>query len=181
MLASSLARARTRLIAVDLDLRHPDLHNRVGGHNDVGVSEILRGKATLQDCVQEVGSEDAPFYFVAAGAMVPNPTELLGTTRAHQMLDSLARTADLVLVDTPPVLPVADTLVIGRLAAGALLVVEAGRTPTPALLKVRAALVRNQTRLLGAVLNRYVAPGGALAVDGYGYGYGPQDVSPNES
>ena len=72
-----------------------------------------------------------------------------------------------MLLDTPPVLPVADTLVIGRLAAGAILVVESRRTPTPVALKAKAALTRNQTRLLGVVLNKLQGRDAA-----YGYGYG---------
>ena len=78
-----------------------------------------------------------------------NPTELLGTPRTGRLLDALAKEADIVLLDTPPVLPVADTLVIGRLAAGAVLVVESRRTPVQMVNRAKAALIRNQTRILG--------------------------------
>src|SRR5581483_1764235 len=93
--------------------------------------------------------------FLAAGPRLANPTELLSTPRTAKLLESLSANADVVLIDAPPVLSVADTLVIGRLAAGAVLVVEAGRTPAPAAKRAKDALTRNQTRLLGVVLNKF--------------------------
>src|SRR3546814_15347972 len=87
------------------------------------------------------------------------------------MLDALAREADIVLLDTPPVLPVADTLVIGRFAAGAVLVVEAHATSTQAVQRAKDALIRNQTRLLGVVLNKHHATGDT-------YGSGPATPDP---
>jgi Mrp family chromosome partitioning ATPase len=106
---------------------------------------------------------------------VSDPTELLATPRTAQLLEWLAEQADIVLLDTPPVLPVADTLVIGRLAAGAVLVVEARRTPAPAAKRAKDALTRNQTRLLGVVLNKYQARYAGYGygdTSGYGYGFG---------
>jgi Mrp family chromosome partitioning ATPase len=108
---------------------------------------------------------------------VSSPTELLSTPSMRSLLEQLASQADLVLLDAPPVLPVADTLVIGRLAAGAVLVVEARKTPVPAVRRAKDALTRNQTRLLGVVLNKFKptvgaddgTPTGVAA--GYGYGY----------
>ena len=87
---------------------------------------------------------------------------------AREADDELARQADIVLIDTPPVLPVADTLVIGRLAAGAVLVVEANETSVDLLNRTKSSLTRNQTRILGVVLNKL--RGGAR--EGYEFGYG---------
>jgi non-specific protein-tyrosine kinase len=87
------------------------------------------------------------------------------------LLEALSKQADIVLLDTPPVLPVADTLVIGRLAAGAVLVIEARRTPIPAVIRAKDALTRNQTRVLGVALNR-LQDRDAGESTGYGYGYG---------
>jgi Mrp family chromosome partitioning ATPase len=85
------------------------------------------------------------------------------------MLDGLGRQADLVLIDTPPVLPVADTLVIGRMASGALMVVEARKTAVTTVAKAKDLLIRNQTRLLGIVLNKFQQRDAGA---GYGFGYG---------
>jgi capsular exopolysaccharide synthesis family protein len=180
-LAESLATAGKRVVLVDLDLRNPDAHRLLGAYNEVGVSDVLLDHHPLKECVQYVelpggadSSQPVSMYFLATGPQVNNPTELLATSRTGWLLDGLAAQADIVLVDTPPVLPVADTLVIGRLAAGAVLVVEA-RTPTPAAKRAKDALTRNQTRLLGVVLNRFESKYtryGAGEAEGYGSGYG---------
>lgn len=158
-LATSLASAGVRVVAADLDLRSPDLHRRLGGHDEVGVSDVLCDRKPLSECLQWIpvrgGASDADgLYLLATGATVSNPTELLSTARTQRMLRSLAEQADVVLLDTPPVLPVADTLVVGRCAAGAILVVAAESTDVTAANRAKDALARNQTRLLGLVVNR---------------------------
>lgn len=178
-LARSLALAGYRLVLVDLDLRHPGAHHLVGAHNEVGVADLLLERRTLSECLQFVDVEASRrstsrgFYFLGTGGLVANPSELLSSTRTAKLLQSLADQADIVLLDTPPVLPVADTLVIGRMAAGAILVVESRRSPINAVLDAKDALTRNQTRLLGVVLNRFQERDNPYGV-GYGYGYGEQ-------
>src|SRR4051794_26776271 len=148
-----------RVVLADLDLRHPDVHRWFGVSNDAGVTDILLGRATIDESLQYVqiskGSAGARgFYLLPTGPPIANPTELLGSPRMAQLLDALATQADVVVVDTPPVLPVADTLVIGRMAAGAILVVEARKTPVAAIQRAKDALTRSQTRLLGLVVNK---------------------------
>ena len=178
-LALSFARAGQRVILVDFDLRHPDAHRLVGAHNNFGVSDLLLGKRTLEDCMQylELPGLDAQsaqgVYFIGTGPQVRNPTELLGLARTSRMLDELAKQADLIMIDAPPVLPVADMLVIGRIVTGVILVVEARRTTVTEITKTKDLLTRNQTRILGMVLNKHRQRDG-----GYGeaYGYGNEFV-----
>jgi capsular exopolysaccharide synthesis family protein len=171
-LASSFAEAGRRAVVVDLDLRKPGVHEVFGLDNDRGVSDVLLDELALADCLQFVklrGPGSAPgrgLYALTSGPSVPNPTELLDTRRTSKLLDGLAEQADIVLVDAPPVLPVADTLVIGKTVGGAILVLEAGRTPIGEIEQAKDALIRAQTRLLGVVVNR--ADGRAAE-----YGYGP--------
>jgi capsular exopolysaccharide synthesis family protein len=188
-LAMSFAAAGKRVVLVDLDLRHPNSHKLIGAHNEFGVSDVLLGRRTLEESIQYIGlptprgQSEWGLYFLATGPPVANPTELLGSGRTGQLLEGLARQADLVLLDTPPVLPVADTLVIGRMAAGAVLVTESRNTAIDAVNKAKDLLTRNQTRLLGVVLNKFQtrdARGTYSYGYGYGYGYGtrtdPDDV-----
>jgi capsular exopolysaccharide synthesis family protein len=165
MLARSLALAGPRVVLVDLDLRRP---------NVPGVAEVLQDRREIEECLQFLpppkgAAAASGLYFLPAGDASNNPTELLGTPRTGRLLDALAKEADIVLLDTPPVLPVADTLVIGRLAAGAVLVVESRRTPVQMVNRAKNALIRNQTRILGVVLNQ-LRPSDDEA--GYEYGYG---------
>jgi capsular exopolysaccharide synthesis family protein len=182
-LAVSLAQSGRRVVLVDLDLRHPDVHTYLGGHNDKGVTDVLLERRSLEESLQYVEVGEGPgrtpraLYLLATGPSIDNPAELLGSQRTAQLLQALAAQADVVLLDTPPVLFVADTLVIGRMAAGALLVVEARRTPVPVVQQAKDALIRNQTRLLGMVLNKYK---GGVTSDGsasFTYGYGAEGSS----
>lgn len=177
-LARSLADSGRRVVVVDLDLRNPDLHNWFGLENRVGASDVLTERLGIDGALQRValpsvrGADPSSMYVLTAGGAVPDHTELLGSRRTAAMIDALASQADILLIDTPPVLPVADTLVISRMVAGAVLVVDRDTAVTDAK-AAKDALVRNHARVLGVVLNRidarqggheygdpYPAPGG---------------------
>jgi capsular exopolysaccharide synthesis family protein len=166
-------------VLVDLDLRNPSAHKLVDTHNEFGMSDVLTGRRPLREClqhleVQEVeGTGRSSMYFIGTGPPVHNPTELLGSSRTARTLDGLGKQADVVLVDTPPVLPVADALVIGRLSSGAVLVVEASRTAFQAVQQSKDLLIRNQTRLMGIVMNKFPARDAEYNYGYYGYGYEP--------
>ncbi|MEQ1785812.1 MAG: CpsD/CapB family tyrosine-protein kinase [Acidimicrobiales bacterium] len=172
-LAVAFASAGWRVVVADLDLRDPSLHTRFGISNDVGLTDVLLEQAPLSEVLQYVELEgqaqEQGLYVAPAGPSVDQPTELLSAKRAKQLISSLAVQADLVLIDAAPVLPVADTLIVGRMVAGAILVVESGRTPTERAQQAKDALIRSQTRLLGAVLNKVES----RHLDS-GYGYGPE-------
>ncbi len=182
-LAMSFASTGMRVVLVDLDLRHPDVHRLVGAHNEFGVSDVLLNRRSLEESIQYIrlpappGQVEQGLYFLSTGPPVANPTELLSSGRMQMLLEGLGKQADLVLLDTPPVLPVADTLVIGRMAAGAVLVTESRHTSIDAVIKAKDLLTRNQTRLLGVVLNKFENPD-APAAFSYGYGYGDHQVDP---
>jgi capsular exopolysaccharide synthesis family protein len=187
-LARSFARADYRVVLVDLDFRHPDAHNGFDAANEVGASDVLLRRVPLSEALQFVElpprrGQTTGLYLLSTGAPVSDPTELLGSRRTSAMLEELASQADIVIIDTPPVLPVADTLVIGRMVAGAVLVIESRMSTTKAVQLAKDSLIRSQARLLGVVINkfesRYAEPGQMI---GYGYGEvsddGPGSDSP---
>ena len=175
-LALTCAASRERVVLVDLDLRHPKVHTLLEAHNEYGAHDVLLGRRSLQDSLQhlEIGDDVAgrpsSLYFLAAGQPVATPTDLFGSGRTARLLDSLASEADIVLVDTPPTLPVADTLVIGRAASGAILVVESGITSVPAIEQAKSLLIRNQIRLLGVVVNKFNPAESDIGSE-FAYGY----------
>jgi capsular exopolysaccharide synthesis family protein len=168
-MARSMALSGRHVVLVDFDMRNPDAHRHVGGHNEFGATDVLLDRSPLADCLQyiEVGegprANRARMYLLSAGPRVSNPTELLGTRRAARLLETLVEQADVVLIDTPPVLEVADTLVLGRMVGGAVLVVEARQTQVTAVAQAKDALIRSQTRLLGVVVNKFQARDAALS------------------
>jgi capsular exopolysaccharide synthesis family protein len=159
-LARGYAATGRRVVVLDLDLRHPDAHRLFGAHNEYGLSDLVLERRPPEDCLQFVAlagpdTTAGGLYFLGTGPVGENPAALLSMDRTAKMLDLIASQADLVLIDTPPVLTVADALVVGPLVSGALLVAEAHRTTHPELARAKDLLLRNRTRVLGVVLNRF--------------------------
>jgi capsular exopolysaccharide synthesis family protein len=179
-LARAMALAGRRVVLVDLDLRHPEAHRRLGTGNDEGASDVLCDRRALQGCLRfvEVGTSalgtTRGLYLLPAGPPVPDPAELLGTRRAARMLAALSEQADAVVVDAAPALPVADTQALARLVGGVILVVDPRRTSAAAARRARDVLARSQARVLGVVINRFEPRRAPVdAAYAYGYGYGP--------
>jgi capsular exopolysaccharide synthesis family protein len=101
-----------------------------------------------------------------AGKVPPNPAELLGSHRAGEVLDALSALADVVVIDTPPVLAVTDAAVLASRADGVVVVATAGQTHKGALARSVSTLTATHARVLGIVFNKVEDKGGS----GYGYG-----------
>jgi Mrp family chromosome partitioning ATPase len=153
------------------------VHNSFRLPNDAGTADVLRGEAPLEDCMQYVqvqsagagGEPERGLYVLTAGAATGDAAELIGSERTPRLLDVLAEQADIVLIDSPPVIGFADSLILGRLATGVILVVEARKTPVPVVLEAKDALIRNQARILGVVISK-MEPRDAAQLEGYNYG-----------
>lgn len=175
-LAATISAAGQRVVLVDLDLRHPDVHNYLGAHNEFGVTDVLLGRRPLAECLQFVETSTSlrraarGFYVLAVGPPVENPAELLSTVRTARLVDALTAEADIVVIDAPPVLPVADTLSLGRVAGGVVVVAAAHQTTYPEIARAVELLTRNQARLLGLVLNKTRVNGRQSFRYGYPYG-----------
>ncbi len=124
-LAAAVAQSGRRVVLVDGDLRRPQAHRLFVTGNELGLSSVLTGEAPLQQCVQRVGS-DGNVALLSAGPPPPDPAELLSHERLRLALESLAGAADLVVIDAPPVLPVADPIILSQVADVTLLVATAG-------------------------------------------------------
>ena len=164
-LALTLASAGTRVILVEGDLRRPRVADYMGLEGAVGLTDVLIGRAALDDVLQPW--DNSPLSVLASGALPPNPSEMLSSAQMGELIASLRTRADMVLIDSPPLLPVTDAAVLTRECDGALLVVRQGRTTREQLTRSLEALRSVGARLLGTVLN--MAPTGGA--HGYGYGY----------
>jgi capsular exopolysaccharide synthesis family protein len=179
-IAQSLAAAGLRVVLADFDLRSPDSHRVLGTTSQLGVSDVLLGSHRLEECLQELTFTSIEpvrptIEFLPAGQPVANPTELLTSARTPELISRMTLRADIVLIDAPPVLAVADTLEIGRSVGGVVLVVEAAHTSMPSVTRARDALARGGVNVIGVVLNRFDAKHGADAYEG-APGYGPSDA-----
>lgn len=150
-LAKMVATAGARVLFVDADLRGgaEDREVDTGGG---GLSTLLAGTAAFEDVVRPWTAVDS-LDFLPAGAVPPNPSELLGSQRMVQFLAETRRLYDLVLIDAPPLLPVTDAAVLSRLADGVVVVVGRGRVDQDDLLEACTTLDAVRANPLGFVLN----------------------------
>ncbi|WP_329119640.1 polysaccharide biosynthesis tyrosine autokinase [Streptomyces sp. NBC_01465] len=164
-LALSLAETGTSVCLVDADLRRPCVARTFGLVQDAGLTSVLIGQVRIEEVMQQAAGRLA---VLTSGPIPPNPTELLASPRMAEILRELADRYELVVVDTAPLLPVADTVGLAPLAQGAILVVRAGKTPRDRVAAAAEALRTVGGRTLGTVYS--MAPLTKRA--GYGYGYG---------
>lgn len=166
-LALVLARATERpVVVVDCDLRRPRLHEFLGLENDIGFTSVLHGEVPLSAAVRLFPGE-AGLSVLLSGPIPPDPSELLASRRTSEVLESLGADGTFVLLDTPPVLPVADALVVSRYVDATLVVTTSGATTKRQLQRTLELLDQVGAPVVGAVLNK--APRGSSS---YGYGYG---------
>lgn len=174
-LASSLAEAGSRVLLIDVDLRRPSCHRVLGITNDRGLSTFLSGQADMASLIRPLHGDR--LFFVPAGPTPPNPAELVGSARMRDALEELRDDYDFVILDSPPVLPVTDAVVLGREADGAVLVVKGHDTPRELLRRARDQLLQANVHLLGAVVNNVDLRWGDQYFYGRYYGsyYGPRE------
>lgn len=166
-LAVALAQAGMEVIVVSCDLRRPFVHRLFGLDNEPGFSSVVKHGASLSDSLQRVGG-NLPISFLASGPAPTNPSELLSSRAAERVFAELREMAEIVLVDSPPLLPVADASVLVQHVDATLLVASADTTRRRHLTRGLEILRQIDASVIGVVLNR------AGDDDGYGeYRYEP--------
>ncbi|MHB8342176.1 MAG: tyrosine-protein kinase domain-containing protein [Mycobacteriales bacterium] len=149
-LAVALAHAGARVALVDADLRRPMVHEFLAASATPGLSDVLTGDCTRAEVVQRCGQ----LAVITSGAVPSNPSEALGTERMASLLTQLQAAYDVVVLDSPPLLPVADSLLLARLATAVVLVARIGLTKRGELQRGCAALERaTSTAVTGLVVN----------------------------
>ena len=163
-LAIVLTQAGKSVLIMDCDMRNPTVHKNFNLSNKVGLSSCISMGTAVADAVQETGIEGLDT--LTAGVIPPNPSELLGSERMQNILQRAKEEYDYVLIDTPPVLPVTDSLVLGRMVDGLILVIDSGEIKVEMAREVKNQLVNAGANILGVVLNKVRSEH-----HGYGYGY----------
>lgn len=155
-----------RVLLLDADLRRPAVASLMGLPEGPGLGEVLMGVADLDSAL--IHLPDQHLTVLPAGTPVSQPAELLGSTSMRRVLDALGSRFDRIIIDMPPVAPLADVHVVAPVVDGVLMIVRAGITPKPAIERALSGL--DVSKVLGLVLNG----AGEGASDGYGdegYGY----------
>jgi non-specific protein-tyrosine kinase len=166
-LAIVFAQAGRRVLLVDADLRKPGVHLIFDLPNSQGLTTLLRSDDLNLDRIAQA-TEQENLRILTTGPLPPNPAELLGSQRMRVILGRLKAAGDLVILDSPPLQPVADPAILSALADGTILVVDAGRSRRGVVRQCRQTLANAGANVLGAVVNRVRD----RARSGYGSYYG---------
>jgi succinoglycan biosynthesis transport protein ExoP len=160
-LAATVALSGRRVVLIDADLRRSGLRRMLEVEEETGLADVLLGEAQLEEVLRT--SERPRLSFITAGRQTPNPTELLEGPRMRALIEEVRQTADLVILDSPPLLSVADTMVLAGLCDAVLMVCVAGESQRYNVQLARQLLAHVGESIDGVVLNKV----GHRA--GYGY------------
>lgn len=152
-LAVVMAQTGKRVVLVDADLRRPSQQKIFGKNNNQGLTTALLD--TNMPVTSHLQATRVPgLQLMLSGPMPPNPSELLNSERMSRVLEELKEVADLIIVDTPPVLTVADAAILANKVNGSALIAETGETRMESLVEAKDRLARANPNILGTVLNR---------------------------
>ncbi|MFO1433608.1 MAG: polysaccharide biosynthesis tyrosine autokinase [Candidatus Competibacteraceae bacterium] len=151
-LAITFAQAGKKVLLIDADLRNPSLHRLLQLDNSMGLTNYLAADAQPVEVAYPVLLEN--LFVIPSGPLPPNPVELLSTPKMAALLSLATEKFDQVILDCPPVLGLADALILGNMAQATLLVMEAGVTPRPVVQDALKRLRSARAHILGGVVNK---------------------------
>jgi succinoglycan biosynthesis transport protein ExoP len=170
-LALAIADAGIRVLLVEADLRRPKLSDYLGIDGGLGLSDVLIGKATLDEALQPWG--DRGLSVLPSGQRPPNPSELLQSDEMGSLMGEMRSRFHVVVLDAPPTLPVSDAALLTGRASGAILVCAAKRTNRAQLRAALEVLHQVDAKVVGIVMTMVPRRGpDAKGYTRYGYGYG---------
>ena len=177
--ALSFVQTDARVLLIEADLRRPKVCECFNRSYDEGLSGVLSGVVSLKDVVFHI--EEYSIDILPAGAVPPNPTELLSSNRMKNVLDELKKDYDYIFIDTPPVNTVTDAILLTKYVSGTIMVVRSRYTTQQSLEKAINALKFSDAKILGFVVNdaaisrNYTRYKGYRKYGNYRYGYGYYD------
>ncbi len=152
LLACTVARHReTKTILVDCDLRRPRVHQLFNLSKEDGVADVLTGRKRLDACFKQSPLEN--LKILTSGGIVDNPTELFNSSRMKDLFSEIKFYFDAVIVDSPPINPVTDALILAPEMDGALMVVKAGQTPKEVVRRAVDLMRNTGINILGVIVN----------------------------
>jgi len=166
-IAQNFARRERRVLLIDSDLRKPAFKTT---SDRVGLSKLLTASDTLAQHIVE--TQHRNLWLLPSGPLPPNPADLLSTGRIRKIIAEAKEDFDLVVLDGPPTLGLADAPLLAAAAGSALFVVESGKTRTRSAIEALNRLEATGTRIVGAMLTKSQDNRDGYGYAGYGYGYG---------
>ncbi|CAI3346150.1 CpsD/CapB family tyrosine-protein kinase [Enterococcus cecorum] len=150
-LAVVFAQAGRRVLLVDADMRKATLHKTFGLSNEVGLSNLVSGQQSASSVIQPSGVDN--LSVMTAGPTPPNPAELLNSHRMNVVIEELYQMFDLIVFDLPPVMTVADGLIMASKTDGTVVVIREGVTRKDSIIEAKNRLIQAKARILGVIYN----------------------------
>ncbi len=151
-LATILGMGEKKAIVLSFDLRKPQLHKKFGLTNEVGVSDLLSGKKPLNKIIWQ-NNQYKNFYIVTSGKIPPNPTELISSSKTAKIIEELRKDFDYIVLDTPPVNYVSDTISLMKYADIVLFVVKSEFSEKKGVKEIDALVKKLKIKNAGVILN----------------------------
>ena len=165
-LATAFAQSNARVLVIDADLRKPTAHKRLKLDNSLGLSNFLTYQASIEDIVQETLIPGVSA--VTAGPLSPNPSELLSSERLQELFDLAPDTFDIIIIDAPPVMGLADALVLANRASATVMVTAFAQSKKRQIQDAHRRLKQSHANIIGVLFTK-VKTGGSYG--GYNYDY----------
>lgn len=151
-LAVTYAQEGKRVLLIDADMRKPSLHRVFSVPNHQGLSTLLTGHTSVQDSIQETIVSN--LSLLPSGPVPTNPAELMDSAVMRELLEQLKPEFDVILLDTPSVLSVSDSVIVSALCDGVVMIVASGKVRKDHLRKAKEQLDHVNARMLGVVINK---------------------------
>lgn len=148
-IALSFSQSEKKVILIDCDLRKPSVHVSFKTSNSVGISEVLIGKATVEESVKLYNDK---FYFLTSGKIPSNPSEILASSEMTNLIERLKDEYDIIILDTAPLNIVTDAQILATKVDGTILVVKARITKKQAVIEAKNLLNKVGANIIGTVL-----------------------------
>ena len=175
-IAQNFARREKRVLLVDSDLRKPAFK---AASDKIGLTKLLTNEETIEQHVVETQHDN--LWLLPSGPLPPNPADLLSTGRIRSIIAQANERFDLVIIDAPPTLGLADGPLLAAAAGNVMFVIESGKTRTRAAIEALNRIEATGAHVLGAVLTKASDLGSGYGKGyGYGYGYGRLDKQRRE-
>jgi polysaccharide biosynthesis transport protein len=169
-LAVAFTQLGKKVLVIDGDLRRPRVHKIFRIKNTAGISSLLAGRSRLEDIIYRYPAEPN-LHVLPSGPIPPNPVELVISKGMGEMMAKLRQYYDFIFIDAPPLMGIADAILLGEHADGLLLVAWGGKTPRKVIEKAKAEIEKYNVRLLGLILNKVNMRRFAYAYSSYNYKY----------
>jgi capsular exopolysaccharide synthesis family protein len=167
--AIALSQTGAKVLIIDGDLRHPRVHKVFNEENGAGLSNFLSGNSPLDSIIKK--TEVPNLYYIPSGPIPPNPSELIGSNLFKEMIKALENRFDHIVLDSPPALGFADSVILSTTVDGVILVVLGGKTPRETLQRAKEVLQQVNAKILGVVINRVDIHRGEYGYYYYRYHY----------